>query len=85
MQGQIDELIPEIGSRISEGEEKQSEIIETISDALETQGDLVDNVNILTTKVEALEGTVIDGKWYAESRSTPRTGGFDITKGGVNQ
>ena len=37
----------------------------------------------MKTKVEALEGTVIDGKWYAESRSTPRTGGFDITKGGV--
>ena len=83
LQGQIDDLVPKIESRISEGEEKQSEIIETISDALETQGDLVSNLSTLENKVETLEGTVIDGKWYAESRSTPRTGGFDITKGGV--
>ena len=83
LQGQIDDLVPEIESRISEGEEKQSEIIETISNALETQGDLVSNLSTLENKVETLEGTVIDGKWYAESRSTPRTGGFDITKGGV--
>ena len=40
-------------------------------------------MSTLENKVETLEGTVIDGKWYAESRSTPRTGGFDITKGGV--
>lgn len=70
-------------NRISEGEQRQSEIIETISEALEVQGDLVVNLDTLENKVEALEGTVIDGNWYAESRSTPREGGFDITSGGL--
>ena len=40
-------------------------------------------MSTLENKVEALEGTVIDGKWYPESRSNPRTGGFDITKNGL--
>ena len=72
-----------IEARVATGESIQGEIIETISNALETQGDLVSSLSTLENKVETLEGTVIDGKWYAESRSTPRTGGFDITKGGV--
>lgn len=62
----------------------------TIDAALVVQNDLKTRITegeskqkTLQNKVAALEGTVIDGKWYAESRSTPRTGGFDITKGGV--
>ena len=78
-----DSNVASLEARVAVGETRQGQIETTVSDALETQGNIVDNINILTTKVEALEGTVIDGKWYAESRSTPRTGGFDITKGGV--
>ena len=52
------------------------ELQETVADALDVQATLVH-------KVEALEGTVIDGKWYAESRSNPREGGFDVTTGGL--
>lgn len=86
LQAQINDLIPEVENvtnRIQAGEQQQSQIIETISEALEVQGDLVVNLDTLENKVEALEGTVIDGKWYAESRSTPREGGFDITSGGL--
>ena len=62
----------------------------TIDAALIVQSDLLERVatgEVLQTSVinrlEALEGTVIDGKWYAESRSNPREGGFDITQGGL--
>ena len=61
-----------------------------IDSALITQDDLLGRVAAgegkqkqIENKVAALEGTVVDGKWYAESRSNPREGGFDITTGGL--
>ena len=42
------------------------------------------SIENLENKVEALEGTVIDGVWELESRSTPRIGGFDLSKNGSN-
>ena len=64
-------------------DEKDQLLQDQIDDALETQAEIQSELDTLENKVDALEGTVVDGKWYAESRSNPRTGGFDITTGGL--
>ena len=46
--------------------------------------DAAKSIESLENKVEALEGTVIDGIWEFESRSTPRPGSFDLSKSGSN-
>ena len=66
----------ELLARVESGEIAQTALQDTVAIALDVQA-------TLQHKVEALEGTVIDGKWYAESRSNPREGGFDITSGGL--
>ena len=63
-------------ARVQAGETAQATLQDTVAVALDVQA-------TLQHKVEALEGTVIDGKWNAESRSNPREGGFDITSGGL--
>ena len=74
---------PEWAVNMEYSDEKDQLLQDQIDDALETQAEIQGSVDTLENKVEALEGTVVDGKWYAESRSTPRTGGFDITTGGL--
>ena len=54
---------------------------EEFDQVAEEAGKSIEN---LENKVEALEGTVIDGIWEFESRSTPRPGSFDLSKGGSN-
>ena len=61
----------------------QSDLLARVESGEIVQTGVLDSLTTLQHKVEALEGTVIDGKWYAESRSNPREGGFDITSGGL--
>ena len=61
----------------------QNDLLARVEAGEVVQTGVLDNITTLQNKVEALEGTVIDGKWYAESRSNPREGGFDITSGGL--
>ena len=61
----------------------QNDLLARVEAGEVVQTGVLDNITTLQHKVEALEGTVIDGKWYAESRSNPREGGFDITSGGL--
>ena len=61
----------------------QSDLLDRVAAGEIVQTGVLDSVSTLQNKVEALEGTVIDGKWNAESRSNPREGGFDITSGGL--
>ena len=61
----------------------QNDLLARVESGEIVQTGVLDDLTTLQHKVEALEGTVIDGKWYAESRSTPREGGFDITSGGL--
>ena len=61
----------------------QNDLLARVEAGEIVQTGVLDNLTTLQNKVEALEGTVIDGKWYAESRSTPREGGFDLTSGGL--
>ena len=61
----------------------QNDLLARVESGEIIQTGVLDDLTTLQHKVEALEGTVIDGKWYAESRSNPREGGFDITTGGL--
>ena len=61
----------------------QNDLLARVESGEIVQTGVLDDLTTLQHKVEALEGTVIDGKWYAESRSNPREGGFDITSGGL--
>ena len=61
----------------------QNDLLARVNAGETVQTGVLDDLTTLQHKVEALEGTVIDGKWYAESRSNPREGGFDITSGGL--
>ena len=61
----------------------QTDLLARVESGEIIQTGVLDDLTDLQHKVEALEGTVIDGKWYAESRSNPREGGFDITTGGL--
>ena len=36
--------------------------------------EILSDIETLQNKVNALEGTVVDAKWYAESRTNPRDG-----------
>ena len=54
----------------------------TIDVALETQAELVDSVETLTNKVNALEGSVIDAIWtFEEDDRIPRAGEFALRAG----
>ena len=74
---------PEWAVNMEYSDEKDQLLQDQIDDALETQAEIQSELNTLENKVDALEGTVVDGKWYAESRSTPRPGGFDLINGGL--
>lgn len=54
----------------------------TIETALEIQADLVDNVETLNNKVNALEGSVIDAIWtFEQDDRIPREGEFALRSG----
>ena len=74
---------PEWAVNMEYSDEKDQLLQDQIDDALETQAEIQSELDTLENKVDALEGTVVDGKWYAESRTTPRPGGFDLIKGGL--
>ena len=61
----------------------QEDLVDRVGAGEVIQSSVISQVDTLVNKVDALEGTVIDGKWAAESRSNPREGGFDITKNGL--
>jgi hypothetical protein len=68
--------------RVTAGETLQEQIQETVETALEKQKEIIDDVYGLTIKVDALEGTLIDGMWAYTSSATPGTGEFDIVESG---
>ena len=59
---------PEWAVNMEYSDEKDQLLQDQIDDALETQAEIQGSVDTLENKVDALEGTVVDGKWYAESR-----------------
>ena len=82
---QISEDLTALTSRVSDGETVQGQIQETITDALDTQSEIQEDVSTLEAKVEALEGTVTDGTWRFTSRGTPLQGEFDLLDGTGNK
>ena len=70
-------------TRILQGEKTQRQIETTITGALETQAQIIEDVDVLQVKVEALEGTVIDGKWALDNRAAARPGYFLLFNGVV--
>ena len=73
--------IGQLTARVDEGETVQEQIQSTVSDALNTQSEIQQDVSTLEAKVEALEGTVTDGTWRLTSRATPLQGEFDLLDG----
>ena len=69
--------------RVTAGETLQEQIQETVDTALEKQKEIIDDVYGLTIKVDALEGTLIDGMWELSTSGTPDTGDFDLVNGGI--
>ena len=69
--------------RVTAGETLQEQIQETVDTALEKQKEIIDDVYGLTIKVDALEGTLIDGMWELATGGTPDTGDFDLVNGGI--
>jgi hypothetical protein len=82
---QLGEDLAALTSRVADGETTQGQIQETVTDALVTQSDIQGNIDVLETKVEALEGTVTDGTWRFTSRQTPLQGEFDLLDGTGNK
>ena len=62
---------PEWAVNMEYSDEKDQLLQDQIDDALETQAEIQSELNTLENKVDALEGTVVDGKWYAESHDLP--------------
>ena len=73
---QLDADLAALTSRVSDGEGVQGQIQETISDALDTQSEIQEDVSTLEAKVDALEATVLDGKWQMDVRSVAGAGKF---------
>jgi anti-sigma28 factor (negative regulator of flagellin synthesis) len=70
------EALEALTERVSDGETKQSEIEGTITTALDTQSEIQNDVSTLEAKVDALEATVLDGKWQLDTRSVAGAGKF---------
>ena len=66
-------------ARLDSGETAQATLQDTVTDALDVQ-------NTLKNRVEALEGTVVDGVWKYGSRAWPQNPGeFDIVDASTNK
>ena len=83
-QQQISDDLLALTSRVSTGEGIQEQIQETVEDALVTQSDIQGDIDVLEAKVDALEATVIDGKWQMDVRSVAGAGKFVVLGLGGN-
>ena len=73
------EVQAEILARLDSGETAQANLQDTVTDALDVQ-------TTLKNRVEALEGTVVDGVWKYGSRAWPQNPGeFDIIDASTNK
>ena len=63
-------------ARVALGETVQGDIQTTVENALITQDEIEADIDVLENKVEALEGTIVDGRWTLDSRATAREGHF---------
>lgn len=63
-------------------DDREQEIQNQIDDGLETQQEIISDVETLQNKVQALEGSVIDATWsFEEDSRTPRDGEFGLRSG----
>ena len=63
-------------ARVQAGETIQGDLQTTVENALIVQDEIEADIDVLENKVEALEGTIVDGRWTLDNRSIAREGHF---------